>query len=78
MDLRALHSNLSVVRNRTICIFLRLERNNLLKYVNEEKKTRWNLTSGSNSLRGSNESVRVLTEKDLVNIQSQYPGYYQN
>lgn len=55
------------------------ENNNRLLYANQEKIQRWNESSGSNRLRGSNaDGTRIYTEKDLVNLQAQYPAYYQS
>lgn len=54
------------------------EQQNLLVYANSEKIRRWNTSSGSNSLRGSNaDGSRVYNENDLVNLQRQYPDFYQ-
>ena len=51
-----------------------------LVYVNKKKISSLDTSAGANSLgvllTRNTDSVR--TEKDLVNLQSQYPGYYQN
>ena len=53
--------------------------NDAVLYVNSKKMRRWNQSSGTNSLRGSNASGRsVLTEEDLVNLKSEFPGFYQD
>ena len=52
--------------------------NSTVVYVNEQKAKRWELTSGSNSLRAPNaDGSSVLTEKDLVKLREEYPGFYQ-
>lgn len=53
--------------------------NDAVVYANSIKMRRWNKSSGSNSLRGSNASGRsVLTEEDLVKLKSEFPGFYQD
>lgn len=52
--------------------------NSSVRYINEEKAKRWELASGSNSLRAPNaDGSSVFTKKDLVKLREQYPGFYQ-
>ena len=59
--------------------FATQSQNDAVVYANSKKMRRWNTSSGSNSLRGSNASGRsVLTEADLVKLQSEFPGFYED
>lgn len=59
--------------------FATQSQNDAVVYANSKKMRRWNTSSGSNSLRGSNASGRsVLNEEDLVKLKSEFPGFYQD
>lgn len=59
--------------------FATQSQNDAVVYANSKKMRRWNTSSGSNSLRGSNASGRsVLAEEDLVKLKSEFPGFYQD
>lgn len=54
------------------------EQQGLLLYANTKKIQRWNESSGTNRLRGSNaDGSSVLNEEDLRKEKTKYPGFYQ-
>lgn len=54
------------------------EQQGLLLYANTKKIQRWNESSGTNRLRGSNaDGSSVLNEEDLRKEKAKHPGFYQ-